>query len=180
MTTRIIRTRYYLAVEGEGEQSFIKWLHQLCDERNLNKHLDCQLLSGGGYRVMLERAVRERRRKGRKNAKASILLVDRDRADRGDDGWLLEKLKQQASKHNIVVCVQNPNLEGIFLRMMPGKESLQPSGSSVQTQLRSAWSSYKKPADTRTLAGKFTLDDLLRVAKVDTELGRLLSIIELR
>lgn len=41
MTRRIIqqRKRIYIAVEGEGEQSFIKWLQQLCDQNDLHVHL---------------------------------------------------------------------------------------------------------------------------------------------
>jgi hypothetical protein len=40
MTRRIIqqRKRIYIAVEGDGEQSFIKWLQLLCDENGLHVH----------------------------------------------------------------------------------------------------------------------------------------------
>lgn len=78
MTKKIIqqRKRIYIAVEGEGEQSFIKWLQQLCDQSGLHVHLDSQPLGGGGYKTMLSRAVHERKRKERSKAKHSILLVD--------------------------------------------------------------------------------------------------------
>ena len=46
-------------------------------------------------------------------------------------------------------------------------------------QLRSIWPDYQKPVDAQTLASKFTLDDLLRVARVDLELKAMLSIIGL-
>ncbi len=180
MTRRIIlqRTRFFFSVEGEGEQSVIKWIQELADQNGLHIHLDCEVLKGGGYKTMLKSTIHYQKRKERQKAKSSILLVDGDRAD-GDDGWSISQLKQEAFRHNIVVCVQNPNLEGLLLRLMPGKENLQPVGSNVQAQLRSVWPSYKKPADTRTLAGKFTLADLLRVAKIDSELNTMLSIIGL-
>lgn len=127
---------------------------------------------------MLEGTVRYRKRKERQKVKSSILLIDNDRAER-DDGWSISQLRQEASKYSVVVCVQNPNLEGLLLRLMPGKESSQPVGSNVQALLRGVWPNYKKPADARTLAGKFTLADLLRVAKMDSELNILLSIIGL-
>ena len=63
--------------------------------------------------------------------------------------------------------------------MMPGNESLQPNIAKVQKQLRSIWPDYQKPVDAQTLASKFTLGDLLRVARVDLELKLLLSIIGL-
>ncbi len=180
MTKKLIiqRTRYFFSVEGEGEQSVIKWMQELSDQNGLHVHLDCEVLKGGGYKTMLEGAIRYRKRKERQKAKSSILLVDGDRAER-DDGWSLAKLRLEAAKHKFTVCVQNPNLEGLLLRLMPGKESLQPDRANVQAQLRNAWPNYKKPADARTLAEKFTLADLLRVARVDSDLNKLLSAIGL-
>lgn len=180
MTRKIIlqRTRFFFSVEGEGEQSVVKWLQELSDQNGLHVHLDCEVLKGGGYKTMLEGAIRYRKRKERQKAKSSILLVDGDRAER-DDAWSITQLKLEASRHKIAVYVQNPNLEGLLLRLMPGKESLQPDRSNVQALLRSAWPAYKKPADARTLAGKFKLADLLRVAKMDSELCWLLTTIGL-
>lgn len=181
MTKRIIqqRKRIYIAVEGEGEQSFIKWLQQLCDQNGLHVHLDCQPLGGGGYKTMLNRAVQERKRKERTKAKHSILLVDADRSERGDDGWSLSQLKQQASIHKIIVCAQDPNQEGLLLRMMPGKQYLKPNATNTQKQLRTLWQDYQKPVDAQTLVSKFSLDDLLRAASCDTELSILLSMVGL-
>lgn len=181
MTKRTIpqRKRIFIAGEGESEQSFIKWLQYLSDQKGLHLHLDCQTLGGGGYKTMLERAAWERRRKERYRAKSSILLVDSDRAERGDDGWSLLKLKQEAVKQNIKVCAQHPNLEGLLLRMLPNNERLKPSADRAHGQLCQAWAGYKKPADARTLGAKFILDDLIRVAKLDSELNEFLSIIGL-
>lgn len=182
MTRNIIlkRTRFFFSVEGEGEQSVIKWLQELADQNGLHVHLDCEVLKGGGYKTMLEDAIRYRKRKERQTAKKTILLIDSDRAERGDDGWSLPQLKQEALKNKIHVCVQNPNLEGLLLRLMPGKENLQPNVSNAYKQLRSLWPNYEKPADARTLAAKFSLNDLIRAARVDIELKTLLSLIGLK
>lgn len=181
MTRRIIlqRARFFFSVEGEGEQSVIKWLQELSDQNGLHVHLDCEVLKGGGYKTMLEGTVRYRKRRERQKAKSSILLVDGDRAER-HDGWSISQLRQEASRQNIVVCVQNPNLEGLLLRLIPGNENLQPVGASVQALLRNAWPNYRKPADARTLAGKFSLDDLLRAARLDSELSSLLTMVGLK
>ena len=63
MTRKIIkqRQRIFIAAEGESEQSFVKWLQQLSDEKELHVHLDCLALNGGGYKPMLEKAARERK-----------------------------------------------------------------------------------------------------------------------
>lgn len=80
------RKRIYLAVEGEGEQAFIKFLQNLADENDLHVHLDCVPLNGGGYKSMLSKAIRYRSQRERIHAKASILFVDSDRAENNDDG----------------------------------------------------------------------------------------------
>ncbi len=180
MTKRVIsqRTRFFLAVEGEGEQSFIKWLNELCEQNGLHIHLDCEPVRGGGYKSMLANAVRYRERKERKKAKAAILLLDADRAAR-DDGWTIAQLKEEATKKNFKVCVQSPNQEGILFRMLPGNEQMQPNSSTVKRQLLNTWPEYKKPLDARTLATKFTLRDLHRVAQIDAELRALLQTIGL-
>lgn len=171
------RERIFIAGEGESEQSFVKWLQQLSNQQGLHIHLDCETLEGGGYKSMLEKTLRERKRKERHRARLSILLVDSDRDLRWDDGWTLPHLKEQATKHNIHLCVQSPNLEGILFRMLPNNERLQKSATNLHTQLCKAWPNYQKPADARTLAAKFSLNDLIRAAKADPELNTFLTLL---
>jgi hypothetical protein len=180
MTKKIIpqRTRFFFAVEGEGEQSFVKWLQELSDQQEMHVHLDPVVLGGGGYRSMLANAVRYRERKERKKAKAAILLLDADRAAR-DDRWTIDKLREEATQKSFNLCVQSPNQEGVLFRMLSGNERLQPNLSTVHRQLLGAWPEYKKPVDTRALSAKFTLQDLLRVAQIDSELRMLLQTIGL-
>ena len=181
MVTRSIpkRTRFFFAVEGDSEQSFIKWLQGLTDQRGLFVHLDSRPLGGGGYSSMLKQAHVYRER-GLSNGryKGSFLLVDEDRATSGDD-WSVEKLRGEASSHKIDLCCQRPNFEGLLLRMMPGKERLAPDASGVASQLVSAWPTYKKPANARDLGGKYSLDDLTRIASLDLDLQGMLKTIGL-
>lgn len=60
MTRRAIlqRIRFFFSVEGEGEQSIIKWFQELCDQNGLHVHLDCEVVNGGGYEIMLEKTIR--------------------------------------------------------------------------------------------------------------------------
>ncbi len=172
------RTRYFLAVEGESEQSFIRWLQHIADQQGLHIHLDCQPLGGGGYEIMLNNAVRFSLKKDRKKVKSSILLVDADRAN-GNDAWSVGQLREAAAKHKFIVVFQLPNLEGLLLRLLPGNEHLQPNATNANGQLRRMWPDYEKPADARALISKFSFNDLLRVANIDVELKKLLSIIGL-
>jgi hypothetical protein len=141
----IPRIRFLLAVEGDGEQSFIKWLGELSDAEGLNTHLDCRPLDGGGYKSMLVNAVlyRKRQNETKGKPKASILLVDGDRAVR-DDGWTIAQLREAAHREGFQVCVQSPNQEGLLLRMLPRNERLLPDALSAKRQLQVLWPNYDK------------------------------------
>jgi hypothetical protein len=169
-----IRARYFVAVEGESEQSFVKWL-QVLSEKDLHIHLDGVPLGGGGFKSMLQKAARLHKRRCRTESayQDRFLVVDRDRAEQGD--WSIEKLRSEAAKHKITVCVQNPNHEGLLLRMMPGMEDEMPDAASAEPRLKSRWPSYQKPVNAHALGRQFSLEDLLRVARVDSDLGTLLK-----
>ena len=168
------RTRFFVAVEGESEQSFVTWL-QMLSEGKLHIHLDCAPLGGGGFKSMLCKAVRFHKRRCRTSGpyRDCFLIVDGDRAEQGD--WSVEKLRREAAKHKITVCVQNPNHEGLLLRMIHGLEHDVPDAASAKTKLKGRWPSYHKPVNAHTLNRQFSLDDLLRVANVDSDLEALLK-----
>ena len=89
MTVKISqRKRFFIAVEGEGDRSFIKWVGQLAEQEGLHVHLDCHPLGGGGYKAMLKKAVayNKKKKETKGTPKSSILFVDSDRAAREDDG----------------------------------------------------------------------------------------------
>lgn len=167
------RTRFFLAVEGESEQSLVRWL-QMLSENDLSVHLDSYVLGGGGYKTMLENAVHELQKRARSKGAYSehFLIVDSDRADAPD--WSLDKLREEAAKHKLVVIVQRPKHEGLLYRMTPGKENDIPSASTAETKLRTFWPTYQKPANANMLNSHFTLDDLKHVAGADPDLDNLL------
>jgi hypothetical protein len=164
------RTRFFVAVEGESEQSFLAWLQRLA-QNELHIHLDGVLLGGGGFRSMLEKALKQHARRCKISGayKDRFLLVDADRAAQGD--WSIDKLKSEAAKHKFTVCVQSPNHEGLLLRMMPGMEGEVPDAAESETKLRSHWVNYQKPMNAHALGRQFSVDDLLRVARVDPDFG---------
>ncbi|MGA2173407.1 MAG: hypothetical protein ABSH38_00350 [Verrucomicrobiota bacterium] len=168
-----IRARFFVAVEGESEQSFLAWLQAL-SQKELHVHLDGVLLGGGGFKSMLQKTVRLHKRRCRIAGayRDRFLIVDRDRAEQGD--WSIERLRREAAKNKITVCVQTPNHEGLLLRMMPGMKREIPDAASAETRLKSRWPSYQKPVNAHALGRQFSLDDLLRVANVDADLEILL------
>lgn len=163
-----------MAVEGESEQSFLAWL-QVLAQKELHIHLDGVLLGGGGFKSMLEKAVKQHARACKISGayKDRFLIVDADRAEQGD--WSIEKLKCEAEKHKFTVCVQNPNHEGLLLRMMPGMEREISDAALSETKLKTRWPNYQKPVNAHTLGRQFSIDDLLRVARVDADWGNFLK-----
>jgi len=59
--------------------------------------------------------------------------------------------------------------------MMPGMEREIPDAASAETKLKSRWPSYQKPVNAHALGRQFSLEDLLRVAKADSDLESLLK-----
>lgn len=107
-----------------------------------------------------------------------FIIVDRDRSDQGD--WPVEKLRREATKHKITVCLQNPNHEGLLFRMLPGMERERLEAAETERKLKVQWPGYQKPMNAEALGRKFSIDDLLRVSKVDGDLASLLGKIGLR
>jgi hypothetical protein len=167
------RARFFLAVEGESEQSLVRWL-QMLSEGRISVHLDSYPLDGGGFKSMLENAVHGHDKQVRTKGayRERFLIVDADRADGPD--WPLEKLRREAAKRKFVVIVQRPKHEGLLYRMSPGKEREIPTASMAETKLKTFWPSYQKPANAHMLKAHFSFDDLVRVAGVDADLEKLL------
>jgi hypothetical protein len=173
MTGRTIRTRFFIAVEGESEQSFVTWLQRV-SETKLSVHLDGVLLGGGGFKSMLQKADRLRKRRSRNgNYKHCFLLVDADRADQGD--WSIEKLRAEAARLKFSICVQRPNHEGLLLRMFPGMEREIPDAASIPAKLKRHWPTYQKPMNAHALERQFSLKDVHRVANEDADVRALLE-----
>lgn len=105
-------------------------------------------------------------------------MLDRDRLaqDRqaGRDAFGLAHI------HNIQLVFQNPNLEGLLIRLHSGQERRSITARTSSTELRKVWPEYAKPPTSQALARRFSLDDLKRAAKYDPELQKLLSVVGLR
>ena len=172
-----VRTRYFIAGEGASEKSFIAWLQNLANSKGICAYLEGRSLNGGGYNKLLKEAVHQRKGK----FAYSFLIVDSDRADRGDcpGDYSLKELMLEAAGHEIDVCVLKPNLEGLYLRMILNKKKLKieesslSSPSEVKRLMTDHWPAYKKPADALTLAQKFSLTDLHRAASHYKDLNNL-------
>lgn len=160
----------------------MKWLQILSDQSKLFLHLDTVVLKGGGYESMLRKAAEKRKEMHKKRGAvcSSILVVDADRGLNGEDGWTLEELQANAKAEDFQLYLQNPNLEGVLVRLLPGSEYKKRDATKVLTQLKQKWPDYDKSRLTaQQLACRFNLQDLQRAAQIDGNLQQLLMFIGL-
>lgn len=156
------RTPIFVAVEGKSEQSFIKFLQQICRDQDINVALQVKILGGGGYESMLNTAIN---RSGDFTEK--ILIVDGDRADHHDDKWDLDTLRGKADKRGFTLCVQQPDFEGFLVSIITPRSPKKP--------IKKVWPKYEKPQNTLSLSKKISYKQLIYASKFNQELYKLLQ-----
>lgn len=169
------RSPYFIGCEGDGDQSYVLWLQMLADETGLHISLDARNLGGGGYKSMLNAAVKK---KADGKYIASFMIVDADRAGR-DGEWTVTELRTKAAIHNIQVCLHRPSLEGLFWRMFPGNETSIPNANNAEALLKKVWTNYSKPMNARELKRQFNLVDIIRVSNHDSDVEFLMRTVKL-
>jgi len=172
------RLPLFFGVEGKSEQAFVKFLQHLCDDQQRNLSLDCAKGSGGDTVTVVREASRSlKRRSGRNLYKERIVLLDRDRV--AEDRVAGRDAETTASQLGLTIIFQDPNLEGVLIRLHEGSEGKRVRKATVRGRLRKLWPQYRKPPTADQLIRRFGLDDLQRAARHDKSLARLLKILGL-
>ena len=168
----------FIGVEGQSERGFGQFLASCCDDAGLHLHLDIKPANGGDSVAVVEDAKRRlERHPAQKEIKKRLVLLDRDRLDQdlkaGRDACAL------ASKWKIEIIFQDPNLEGLLLRLHPGQERRRVAPQDAMKELRKLWPEYRKPPTANRLRQRFDLSALRRAAEHDSELRKLLIVVGL-
>ena len=168
----------FIGVEGTSDRAFVRFLQNCCDEQGLHLHLDSKAADGGDSLVAVEEAARYlNRHPGRRDISDRLVLLDSDRIEQ--DKRAGRDAQSVASKENLELIFQNPNLEGLLLRLHEGHERRK-IGNNAEVELRKVWPAYSKRRLTADqLRRRFALSDLQRAAQYDNELKRLLEILGL-
>lgn len=168
-----------IGVEGKSDRAFARFLQLCCDGEGLHLHLNVTTGSGGdSVSVVREAACRLKRHLDRKDVSHSLVLLDRDRY--AQDVQAGRDAQVEASKAKLEIIFQNPNLEGLLLRLCQGHESRAIAEGESMAELRKVWPEYKKSSLTaEQLKRRFTVSDLRRAARYDEGLRRLLEILGL-
>ena len=170
----------FIGVEGKNDRAFAKFLQSCCDGAGLHLHLNVMTGSGGdSVAVVREAARRLKRHLDRKdNISYSLVMLDRDRY--AQDVQAGRDAQAVASKSKLKIIFQNPNLEGLLLRLHQGHESREIAAGDSMAELRKVWPEYRKSSLTADqLKRRFTVSDLRRAARHDQGLRRLLDVLGL-
>ena len=116
-----------------------------------------------------------KKRRGRIQSKDRLVLLDRDRVDADLQAGL--DAEAIASKLGFKISYQDPNLEGLLIRLHEGFEQNTVARGTEGERLRKLWPKYNKPPTAQQLIRRFGLDDLRRAAQYDKGLRRLLDVI---
>lgn len=172
------RRAIFIAVEGQSERAFIKFLGMCCEEKGLRLHPDVRPADGGDSVKVVQFAVnRLSRLPDRTGYSERLVLLDQDRIEH--DIRAGRNAQAMAAKHNLEIILQSPNLEGLLLRLHKGHEQRKVPGQDAFNELRKVWPEYKKSLPAEWLAQRFKTADLLRAARHDGHLQRLLDIFAL-
>ena len=177
---RLVQPRrpIFVGTEGEGERVLAKFLQVRCDEGGLRVHLDVRPGTGGDSVTVVKEAHRRLERlPSRREFVHKLVLLDRDRVDQdlaaGHDARVL------ATRYQLELIFQEPNLEGLLLRLHPGQEQRRVAAASAKRELRSVWPDYDKTPSVDQMQRRFKLEDVRRAARHDPQLRRLLDILGL-
>ena len=92
---------------------------------------------------------------------------------------ICSKAQAAAARYKLTIVFQDPNLEGLLVRLHRGQEQRKIQASDSVSELRKIWSAYQKPSTAEQLRQRFTLEDVRRAAVHDQHLRKLLEVIGL-
>ena len=172
------RRSFFIVGEGQSERPFARFLQHLCDEAGLHVHLDIKPQDGGGSVAVVEQAGRWlKRNRSRREYQARLVLLDLDRIEAEPQEGI--QAQAAATRYKLEVIFQDPNLEGLLVRLHAGQEQRKIRASNSESELRKMWPEYQKPPTAEQLCQRFTLADVQRAAIHDQHLRTLPEVIGL-
>ncbi len=169
----------FIGVEGKSDRAFAQFLQRCCDEECLHLHVDIKTRHGGDSVVVVQEAARHlTRHPGKQDISAKLVLLDWDRI--AQDRQAGHDAQAVASESGLEIIFQNPNLEGLLLRLHQGHESRQTKAVDSMTELQKVWPEYRKSSLTADrLSKRFDVSDVRRAARYDDDLRTLLNVLGL-
>lgn len=169
----------FIGVEGKSDRAFAQFLRRCCDKEGLHLHLAIKTGNGGDSVDVVKETTRHlTRHPGKQDISAKLVLLDSDRIEQ--DRQAGRDARAVASESGLEIIFQNPNLEGLLLRLHQGHESRQIAADNSMAELCKVWPKYNKSSLTADqLTGRFDVSDVRRAVRHDEELRKLLEMLGL-
>ncbi len=172
------RRPIFVGCEGGDEIAVTRWLQRLCDEEELAIALRAIDAAGGDTLAIVQTSLARRRQQNARSYSHSIILLDADRLVQ--DGARAQEAIALAQRERIDLIFARPSIEGTLVRLIQGQETrIFASTQLAKDELQRRWPTCTQPLLAEELAEKFVLDDLIRLAKHDPGIHRLLDVLGL-
>ncbi|MBW8882249.1 MAG: hypothetical protein JF615_12750 [Asticcacaulis sp.] len=168
------RKRYFVGCEGESEQSYVRFLQEICDDRGLHVHLLGELLDGGDALARLEAA--ERRlphleTRGVFSARFALLDTDQRRLS-PDRAVQADRL---AARLSVNVIWQRPCHEALLAKHFVGAHRQPQTADEALAYLQEFWPDYHKAMTAIKVSDQIDLAAAIRCGDHVPELRQLLA-----
>ena len=178
MQGRKPRKRIFLGSEGISERNYGQFLKLITDNHNLQIHIDCNYVTGGGDPLkVVQESIRLMKRNSRNhgNYLVKAVMLDSDKLGRSTDRD--NKIRPLAADHDVKLLYNDPNFEAFLLRHFPGCESKMPPADTSLSELEKVWPAYLKGIDARSIYKQLGEDGLVRACTVEDSLRDFLTVI---
>ncbi len=166
------RLRVLVACEGRSERSYGRWLQFICDQRQLNIHLDSWIggLGGGDFLSLVKAAVNHAKRERRRNRSYEVKGLLLDTTQRGHSSDRDQRAYQLANDDGLQLIWQDPDHEAFLLRHLPECETLRPPVGTTLRELQRHWPSYRKGMSALSLMKRLDNGSLDQILVVEYDL----------
>ena len=171
MQGRKPRKRIFLGSEGISERNYGQYLRLIADNHNLQVHIDCNYVTGGGDPLkVVQESIKLMKRHSRNHGDYLVkaVMLDSDKLGRSTDRD--NKIRPLAADHDVKLLYSAPNFEAFLLRHFPGCESKMPPANTSLSELEKVWPEYYKGINARSIYKKLGEDVLMQTCMVEDSL----------
>lgn len=169
----------FIGVEGRSDRAFAQFLRRCCDKEGRHLHGAIKTGTGGDSVDVVKETTRHlTRHSDKRDISAKLVLPDEDRIEQ--DRKAGRDAQAVASERGWEIIFQNPNLEGLLLRLHQRHENRQSKAGDSMAELCKVWPEYSKSSLTADqLTGRLNVSDMQRAARHDNDLRTLLNVLGL-
>ncbi|MBF2734698.1 MAG: hypothetical protein ISN26_01145 [Betaproteobacteria bacterium AqS2] len=156
---------FFVASEGESEESYARMLSLFATEMNLDIRIKRAYLYGGSPSVMTNEAIKksdqyDQRVPKQRKIFIKAIFLDTDNATKAE----ISKITTELKRHGFIIIWQKPNHEDFLWRHFNGKGRIPPGPGKIKEDFKKFWPDYEKNYPAENLKKKIDLSKIIEVA----------------